>query len=135
MGAMTTPQHHVSRPLMIGLRVAIVALTLATAQIHATLGGLLFTLDAIGYATLALAMILPGPFGHVRWLARYALIAFATATIVGWLAIGPRFELAYVSKVIEIGLIGLLLVEDWVADGGPLTVGRRTRRLVRVLAA
>jgi len=135
MGAMTTHQPHASQPLTIGLRAGIVGLTLATAQIHASLGGLLFTLNAIGYGTLAVAMILPGPFGQMRWLTRYALIGFASATIVGWLAIGPRFELAYISKVIEAALIALLLVEDVVADGGPLTLGRRIGRLLRASAA
>ena len=35
------------------LTIAIVGLTLATAYIHSTLGGLLFTLNALGYLGLA----------------------------------------------------------------------------------
>jgi hypothetical protein len=114
-----------SRALTVGLRIAIVGLTLATARIHLALGGLLFTLDAIGYATLAAAMVLPGPFGQVRWLTRYALIGFAAATVVGWLVFGARFDLAYLDKGIEVTLISLVLVESSLIDGGPLTAARR----------
>jgi hypothetical protein len=133
MGAISTHQPQVSNPLTIALRIGVVALTLATAQIHATLGGLMFTLNAIGYATLAAAMVLPGPIGRIRWLTRYALIGFTAATIVGWLAFGARFDLAYIDKAIEAALIGLLLIESWVIDGGPLAVVRRARRDVAIL--
>ena len=113
--------------LMLGLRIAIVALTLATARIHLALGGMLFTLNAVGYSTLAAAMVLPGPFGDVRWLARYALLGFTAATVTGWVAFGARFDLAYLDKAIEVALIGLLLVESWVVDGGPIAAARRAR--------
>ena len=133
MGAISTHQPQVWNPLTIALRIAIVALTLATAQIHATLGGVMFTLNAIGYATLAAAMVMPGPIGRIRWLTRYALIGFTATTIVGWLAFGARFDLAYIDKAIEVALIGLLLIESWVIDGGPLAVARRARGDVAAL--
>ena len=133
MRAISTHQPQVWNPLTIALRIAIVALTLATAQIHATLGGVMFTLNAIGYATLAAAMVMPGPIGRIRWLTRYALIGFTAATIVGWLAFGARFDLAYIDKAIEVALIGLLLIESWVIDGGPLAVARRARGDVAAL--
>jgi hypothetical protein len=133
MGAMTRHQPQVSTPLTLALRIAIVGLTVATAQIHASLGGMLFTLNAIGYAALAVAMVLPGPVGRLRWLTRYALIGFTAMTIVGWLAFGARFDLAYIDKAIETALIGLLLVESWVIDGGPLAVARRARGDVAAL--
>jgi hypothetical protein len=133
MGAISTQQPHVSNPLTIALRIGVVTLTLATAQIHLTLGGLLFTLNAIGYATLAAAMVLPGPVGRIRWLTRYALIGFTAVTIAGWLAFGARFDLAYIDKAIETALIGLLLIESWVIDGGPLAVARRARGDVAAL--
>lgn len=133
MGVITTHQPHVWNPLTIALRIAILALTLATAQIHATLGGVMFTLNAIGYATLAAAMVMPGPFGRIRWLTRYALIGFTATTIIGWLAFGARFDLAYIDKAIEVALIGLLLIESWVIDGGPLAVARRARGDVAAL--
>ena len=117
----------------VGLRTIVVVLTLATAAIHASLGGLLFMANAAGYGVLALAMVSPGPPARWRWLVRLALIGFTAATILGWVAMGPRFGLAYLDKAIEIALIGVLLVEQWRADGGPVGVYRRTRRLVNAM--
>jgi hypothetical protein len=133
MGVITAHRRTATEPVALALRTAIVALTLATAQIHLTLGGLLFTVNAIGYAALAAAMVLPGPFGQLRWLTRYALAGFAAATILGWLAFGARFDLAYIDKGIELILIGLVLVESWVVDGGPRVVARRARATVAQL--
>ena len=116
------------------LRTAVVGLTLATAAIHFSLGGLLFLANAAGYTVLALAMVAPGPTARWRWLVRLALIAFTAATIGGWVAFGPRFGLAYLDKAIEVGLIGVLLVEQWQSDGGPVVIYRRLRRLVHSVA-
>jgi uncharacterized integral membrane protein len=112
------------------IRGAVVALTLATASIHASLGGLLFLMNAAGYAILALAMVVPGPIGRIRWLVRLALIGFTLATIGGWLLFGVRFPLAYLSKAVEVALVGLLALELWQVDGGPVGIARRIRRLV-----
>jgi hypothetical protein len=128
MTVLTLP-HRSIRPALAILRVEIVALTLATAWIHASLGSILFLLNATGYAVLAAAMVVPGPVARVRWLVRYALMSFAAITIVAWFAFGARFDLAYLSKAIELALIGLLLVESWVVDGGPLVVARRVERI------
>lgn len=107
------------------LRTAIICLTLATAAIHWSLGGLLFTLNAIGYATFAVAMVLPGPFRRIRPLVRIGLVGFTSATIVGWYLFGARFDLAYIDKAIEIVLAALVAIELWRADGGPLALARR----------
>jgi uncharacterized integral membrane protein len=131
MAVLTAHQHRI-RPATLILRGSIVALTLATAAIHASLGGTLFMLNAIGYTALAAAMVLPGPLARVRWLVRYALIGFTAATIGGWVAFGARFDLAYVDKALEVALIGLLLIESWVIDGGPVVVARRARRMAVV---
>jgi hypothetical protein len=117
------------RPSILILRGTTVTLTLVTAAIHASLGGTLFMLNAIGYTALALAMVLPGPFARIRWLVRYTLIGFTAATIGGWMAFGARFDLAYLDKAIEVALIGLLVVESWVVDGGPVAVARHARRM------
>jgi hypothetical protein len=114
---------------VIGIRIAIVSLTLTTAMIHAQLGGLLFLVNAIGYTVLAACMVLPGPAARIRWLVRLALIGFTAATIVGWLLVGARFQLAYMDKAIEIILILAVVSDLWLTDGGPIQVGRR---LVRV---
>jgi hypothetical protein len=116
------------------LRSVVVGLTLVTATIHAQLGGLLFLANAIGYTTLALAIVAPGPIGHVRWLVRIGLIGFTATTIGGWLLFGARFPLAYVDKGVEVVLIGVLAVELWRSDGGPLGVVRQARALVARLA-
>ena len=131
MAVLTAHQHRI-RPATLILRGSIVALTLATAAIHASLGGTLFMLNAIGYTALAAAMVLPGPLARVRWLVRYALIGFTAATIGGWVAFGARFDLAYLDKALEVALIGLLLIESWVIDGGPVVVARRARRMAVV---
>ncbi len=112
------------------LRTVVVLMTLGTAAIHASLGGMLFTANALGYVVLAIAMVAPGPAARWRWLIRLALIAFAAATIGGWVAFGPRFGLAYLDKALEVALIGILLIEQWQSDGGPVGVMRRIRRLL-----
>ena len=130
MDAIRTPRSADRSAVDLLLRGAIVALALATAWIHYRLGGLLFLANAAGYATLALAMVLPGPFSGIRWLTRLALLGFTVVTIVAWLAFGARFDLAYLDKAIEVALVGLLLLEIQRADGGPLGVVRRARRSV-----
>lgn len=108
------------------LRVAIVVLTLSTAYIHFTLGGMMFMLNALGYVVLGLAMIAPLTIAsHYRWLIRAALIVFALATIGGWLMFGARYWLGYLAKGIELGLIVLLFVEMLRYDGGPVAVAQR----------
>lgn len=117
------------------LRVVILVLTLATAAIHASLGGLLFTLNAVGYTVLAALMVLPGPVAPVRWLVRLALLGFVAATIGGWVLFGARFPLAYIDKGIEVVLVGFLMFEVWLIDGGPVGVVRRIAQLLAVLGA
>ena len=123
------------QPLTVVLRTLVVLLTLGTAAIHASLGGMLFMANAAGYTILALAMVAPGPAVQWRWLIRLALIGLTAATIAGWVAFGPRFGLAYADKAIEVTLIGILLVEQWRSDGGPVGVYRHVRRLLAGVAA
>ena len=119
----------------IALRVTIVALTLATAYIHLTLGSMLFLANAVGYTVLAIAMVLPlDLFARYRWLIRAALAGFTAVTIIGWAVMGPRFFLAYVDKGIEVALIALLVVEMFRYDGGPLAVVRRGVNLLLSIA-
>ena len=88
--------HAETRPMGIVV-IAIVELTLTTAFIHLTLGGLLFTLNAVGYAVLAAAMVVIATVSHplVRrfdWLPRVGLGAYTLATIGGYLVMGPYFS-------------------------------------------
>ena len=108
------------------LRAAIVGLTVATGWIHLNLGGLLFMLNGLGYFIAAGAMIAPLALAiRFRWIIRLGLVGYALAAIVGWYLTGPRYEVAYLAKAIEIGLIAVLLVEIRAYDGNPL---RRIRR-------
>ena len=129
------PRHPtIARPsaVDVGLHLAIVALTLATAAIHASLGGVLFLANAAGYSTLAIAMIVPLPIARrYRWLIRLALLGFTSATIAGWLVLGARFPLAYLDKGIEALLVGCLVTEAYRLEGSPLEGVRRLARLAR----
>lgn len=127
---MTTMRSTTATGLLV--RVAIVGLTVVTGWIHLRLGGTLLVLNGLGYLVAAVAMVVPIPFvARLRWFVRLGLIGYATATIVGWYLIGPRFDLAYISKAAEVALIGLLLVEIRAYDGNPL---QRVRRAMRPLA-
>jgi hypothetical protein len=108
------------------IRAAIVALTLATGYIHFTLGGLLFTLNALGYFVAAMAMIVPLALAvRFRWIVRVGLIGYAATAIVAWAVMGPYFSTAYIAKGIEIALIVLLAIDFARHDGSPMTVVRR----------
>jgi hypothetical protein len=114
----------------IGLTAGCAVLTLATAYIHSTLGGLLFTLNALGYAALAVAIVVPiGIAHHFRWLIRLGLLGFTLATIGGWILFGARYDMAYLSKGIEAVLVVLLLVSIYRFDGGPAGIMNRMRAL------
>ena len=111
------------------VRVAIVGLTVATGWIHLNLGGLLFALNGLGYFVAAVAMIAPLAIPiRFRWFIRLGLIGYAATAIVAWYLTGPRYEVAYIAKAIELALIGLLALEAWAYDGNPL---RRVRRLLQ----
>jgi hypothetical protein len=103
------------------IRVAIVALALGTAYIHSTLGGLLFTLNAIGYVVAAGAMLAPIALAsRFRWFIRLGLMGYAATTIVGWAIQGPYYSTAYVAKAIELALIVLLAIDFVRFDGNPV---------------
>lgn len=113
-----------SRPAAVALTAGIVGLTLATAYIHFTLGGLLFLLNAAGYAGLAAAMVVaaiaPHPFvERFSWLPRLGLAGFTATTIVGYLIIGPYFSLGYIAKGIEVGILTLLVLDVVRVYGSP----------------
>lgn len=91
------------------LLVVIVGLTLATGYIHFWVGGIMLTLNAIGYATLAVAVVGAAVmFRRFLPLVLIALAGYAAVTIVGWLIMGPYFDVAYLAKGIEIVLIATI---------------------------
>ena len=125
-----------SRPLSdadIVLRVAIVALTLATAYIHLTLGGLLFTLNAIGYVVGAAALVVPIAIAvRYRWLLRIGLAGYAATTIAAWVIQPIYYPTAYLAKAIELALITVLAIDFIRRDGNPI---ERIRHEIRSLLA
>jgi hypothetical protein len=113
------------RPLDVVIRIAIVGLTLGTAYIHSTLGGLLFTLNALGYLVAALAVVIPLDLAiRLRWFIRIGLMGYAATAIVAWAVQGPYYTTAYIAKAIEVALISLLAVDFARMDGSPITVVR-----------
>jgi len=118
------------------LRGVIVALALGTGYIHSTLGGLLFTLNALGYVTAAVAMIIPLALAvRFRWVIRLGLIGYAATTIVGWAIQGPYFTTAYIAKAIEVALIVAVAVDFARHDGNPLDVVKRELASFNALVA
>ena len=116
-------------PTRVLVRATLVALTIATGLIHLSLGGMLFTLNGLGYLVAAAAMVAPLTLAvRFRWFIRLGLIGYALAAIVGWYLTGPRYDIAYVAKAVEVGLIALLLVEVRAYDGNPLRRIRQARR-------
>jgi hypothetical protein len=125
-----------SRPLSdadIVMRAAMVALTLATAYIHSTLGGLLFTLNAIGYVVGAAALIVPISIAvRYRWLVRMGLAGYAATSIAAWLIQPTYYSTAYLAKAIELALIAVLAIDFIRRDGNPID---RIRHEIRSLQA
>jgi hypothetical protein len=116
-------------PAGVALRAAIVGLAIATGWIHFTLGSPLFTLNAVGYVVAAVAMVAPIALAvRFRWFIRLGLIGYAATAIVAWFVMGPRYDVAYLAKAIEVGLIALLALEVRAYDGNPI---RRIRQAVR----
>ena len=111
------------RPLDVVIRIAIVGLTLGTAYIHSTLGGLLFTLNAVGYLVAAVAVVIPlGLAIRFRWFVRLGLMGYAATAIVAWAVQGPYYTTAFIAKGIEVALITLLAVDFARMDGNPVNV-------------
>jgi len=121
-----TTRTHALRASDVVVRAVIVGLTLATGYIHLTLGGMLFTLNGIGYGVAAVAMVIPlGLAIRFRWVVRLGLIGYAAAAIVGWYLTGPRYDVAYLAKAIEVALIVFIAIDFVRHDGSPITAARR----------
>ncbi len=97
------------------IRWAIVILTLFTAYVHGILlnqqmGHIdpLFTLNALGYLALLVALIAQWPKGRLA-LVHYAFIAFTAVTILAWVILnllrGNADALGYATKAAELLLI------------------------------
>ena len=114
------------RPADVAIRAGIVVLALATGYIHSTLGGLLFTLNAVGYVVAAIAMVIPLALAvRFRWVVRLGLMGYAMTTILGWAIQGPYYQTAYIAKAIEVALIVLVAIDFARMDGNPVDVVKR----------
>jgi hypothetical protein len=108
---------------------AIVGLALATAYIHLGLGGLLFTMNGLGYLGLAGLFAIGAAVQHplVRtfsWAPRVMLAGYAGLTIAGYLVMGPYFTLGWITKGIEVALIALVAVDVMRVFGSPVGLVR-----------
>jgi len=106
------------------LGAAIVGLTLVTANIHLGLGGLMFTLNGLGYLGLAALFVIgaaaPTPMiQRFSWFPRIALMGYAALTIAGYLVVGPYFTLGWIAKGVEVALIVLVAVDIFRVYGSP----------------
>jgi hypothetical protein len=123
------PQFMRGRTAGVMLTTAIVALTAATAYIHLGLGGMLFTLNGLGYIGLAVLYVIGAmaPTELIRrfsWFPRIALMGYAAMTILGYLVIGPYFTLGWIAKGIEVVLIALVAVDILRVFGSPMAFVR-----------
>lgn len=108
----------------------IVVLTLATASVHLSLGGLLFILNGLGYLGLAglivIGYVKPHPLvERFDWVPRLGLMGYAATTIVGYLVIGPYSTLGWATKAVEVVLIGLIGLDIVRVYGGVRGVVQR----------
>ena len=94
----------------------ILDLTLATAWIHLTLGGTLFTLNGLGFLAFGAAYlasaVLPMPFvRRLAWLPRVGLAGYGVVTIGAYLIMGPYITLGWIAKGSELAIVGLVAVD------------------------
>lgn len=92
----------------------LLVLTLSTAYIHYWVGGIMLLLNALGY--VGLATLLVGSFVLYRRalpLVMLALAGYAAVTIIGWVIMGPYFDVAYLAKAIEVVLITTIALYLW----------------------
>jgi hypothetical protein len=102
------------RTIELALVALIVLLTLATGYVHYIVGGIMLTLNALGY--LGLALLVAGAALFYRRLLPMVLVvtaAYAVVTILGWLVMGPYYDVAYLAKAIEVALIATIAVTLW----------------------
>jgi hypothetical protein len=111
------------------LTTAVIGLTLTTSYIHLGLGGLLFTLNGLGYAGLAALFLLGAVAPHplverFSWAPRLMLAGYAAMTIGGYLVMGPFFTLGWIAKGVEVALITLIAIDILRVYGSPMGFAR-----------
>ncbi|MGI8929194.1 MAG: hypothetical protein ACR2H0_07000 [Candidatus Limnocylindrales bacterium] len=98
---------------------------------------MMLMLNAFGYVVLAILVTVAALFyQRALPLLLVALAAYAAVTILGWLVMGPYFDVAYIAKGIEIVLIALIAIRLWMTRSelresigwGRSLIGRATAR-------
>ena len=112
------------------LTLVIAELTIATAYIHLGLGGPVFTANGVGYLGLAAAYVATAavPIAFLKrfaWLARLGLVGYTALTIGAYLVVGPYFLLGWITKGIEVAIVGLVIVDMLSASGGVRGLSRQ----------
>ncbi|MCS7002451.1 MAG: hypothetical protein NZ518_06350 [Dehalococcoidia bacterium] len=103
-------------------RVGVVILAAVTAVMHfwlITVMGSLnavnfpFLLNGVGYLALAALFVVDAPVARPLAQRKHLLLGLYTiVTILAWVAVGERSAFAYVNKVVEVALLGLI-VAHW----------------------
>lgn len=92
------------------IRLAICVCVLITAGMHLYLGITaslpMFYANALGYVVLGIAYMVITPIPRAR--VSLALLLYTVVTIGLWVAFGAHTPIAYVNKIIELLLVGLL---------------------------
>ena len=120
-----------ARPTLGPLAAGVILLTLITAAIHfylapiefgtgATLFGVLFVLNGLGYLTMLAVIYAPvGFLAPYRLAARMILIVIAAASIGAYFYVGVFDTIGWVDKAVEAGLIVVVLIETVSARAEP----------------
>lgn len=92
------------------MRYVIIALTLATALIHISLGGPLFILNGVGYIALLVALYWVPQTAAYRPQIRYAFMGYTAVTIIAYFLMNGDLTstVGMLTKVIEVTLLVLL---------------------------
>lgn len=111
------------------LTTAIVGLALTAGYIHLGLGGLLFTMNGLGYLGLGALFVIGAAVSHplVRtfsWAPRVMLAGYAAVTISAYLVMGPYFTLGWITKGIEVALVALVAIDVVRVFGSPVGLVR-----------
>ena len=96
------------------IRSGVILLTFFAATVHISLlfPDPVFILNGLGYLTLLVALYLPiSRLMSHRRVVRWALIGYATLTILLWVVIGERTLLGYTTTAGEVALVGLVVLE------------------------
>jgi hypothetical protein len=96
------------------IRTGVILLTLFAAAVHLSLlfPDPIFILNGLEYLTLLGALYLPiSRLMPHRHIVRWALIGYATLTILLWVVLGERTLLGYSTTAGEVVLVGLVVLE------------------------